>query len=73
MNNPARLNKIEEDDSILNGVTDYILGWALANPKLVFIILFITLAGVMALLFNVVYGMCTIESGVMRNFMANGV
>ena len=48
-------------------LSDKAMDWVLAHPTITFIILFVILAMLFGLLFNVVYGMCTIESGVMRN------
>lgn len=71
MSEPARLNKTETNQSKV--YTELIEGWVIAHPKLVFIMLFITLAMLFGILFHVLYNMCTIESGVMRNFMVNNL
>lgn len=69
-NTPVRLHKVEESNvSFLK----LVLEWLIAHPNITFMLLFIVLAGILAILFNVIYGMCTIESGVMRNFLAGGV
>ena len=70
MNNPVRQRKVEETNVSFTGL---VLDWLIAHPNVTFLILFICLAGLLAILFNVLYGMCTIESGVMRNFLAGGV
>ena len=70
MNNPVRLRKVEETNVSFTGL---VLDWLIAHPNVTFLILFICLASLLAIFFNVLYGMCTIESGVMRNFLAGGV
>lgn len=67
---PVRLQKVEENNT---SFIDLVLAWAIDHPNVTFLLFFIGLAGVIAVLFNVLYGMCTIESGVMRNFLAGGV
>ena len=64
----ASLYKVEEKK-----FTDTLLDWTLQHPKLVFMTLFIVLALLFGLLFHFLYGMVTIESGVMRNYMANNL
>ena len=64
----ARLYKTEQ-----RRLSDKALGWVLKHPTLTFIILFVVLAMMFAVLFNIIYGMATIESGVMRNFMNNSL
>lgn len=68
MNNPVRLRKVEEAS-----FRDLALDWFINHPNITFLLLFIGLAVLLAVLFNVLYGMFTIESGVMRNFLAGGV
>lgn len=64
----ASLYKVEEKK-----FTDTLLDWTLQHPKLVFMTLFIVLALLFGLLFHFLYGMVTIESGVMRNYMSNNL
>ena len=64
----ASLYKVEQKT-----FTEALLDWTLAHPKIVFMTLFIVLALLFGLLFHVIYGMATIESGVMRNYMANNL
>ena len=64
----ASLYKVEEKK-----FTDTLLDWTLQHPKLVFMTLFIVLALLFGLLFHFLYGMATIESGVMRNYMINNL
>ena len=70
MNTPARLGKVEDTNT---SFLTLILGWAMNHPNVTFLVLFITLAALFGLLFNVMHGMFTIESGVMRNFLSGGV
>ena len=67
---PARLGKVEEPD---HSFTSFILELMMEHPNITFIILFLILAALCGLLFNVMYGMFTIESGIMRNFMNTGM
>ena len=69
-NTPIRLHKVEETNV---SFMDLVLTWAINHPNITFLLLIIGLAALLAVLFNVLYGMCTIESGVMRNFLAGGV
>jgi len=64
----ARLAKVENVS-----LSDKALGWVLNHPHLSLIILILTVTLIFALVFSIVYGMCTIESGVMRNFMNNSL
>ena len=64
----ASLYKVEEKK-----FTDTLLDWTLQHPKFVFMTLFIVLALLFGLLFHFLYGMVTIESGVMRNYMADNL
>ena len=70
MNGPARLGKVEETNV---SFLDLLLTWLINHPKFTFIALFIISAALFGGLFNVLHGMCTIESGVMRNFLAGGI
>lgn len=70
MNGPVRLHKVEETPVSFRNIA---LGWFINHPNITFLVLFIGLAALFAILFNVMYGMFTIESGVMRNFLAGGV
>ena len=69
-NTPVRLHKVEENNV---SFLELVLEWLIAHPNITFLLLFICLAGLLAILFNVLCGMCTIESGVMRNFLNGGV
>ena len=72
MNSPARLHKKETDDSpLMNKLSRNIGDWALAHPHLTMIILLFIIGVSLTLAFNMLYGMCTIESGIERNFMVN--
>ena len=62
--NSGRLYKVEEKTT-----TDLIVDWFLAHPTFTFTLLFVVLAALLAIVFNLIWGMCTIESGVMRNYM----
>ena len=70
MNEPVRLHKQDNDVSSLK-ISERIGDWMLRHPTLTMLILFIALAMLFALVFNVIYHVCTIESGVPRNFMVN--
>ncbi|WP_305554543.1 hypothetical protein [Methanobrevibacter sp. V74] len=67
---PARLGKVEESNT---SFFNLLLEWAMNHPNITFLVLFIVLAALFGLLFNVMHGMFTIESGVMRNFLYGGV
>lgn len=70
MSTPVRLNKVKENNTSFNNL---VLDWVMDHPNVIFMLLFIGLAASFAILFNILYDMCTIESGVMRNFLAGGV
>lgn len=70
MSAPVRLHKVEETPVSFR---DLALGWFINHPNITFLVLFIGLAALCGILFNILYGMCTIESGVMRNFLNGGV
>ena len=70
MSTPVRLHKVEENNT---SFINLVLGWAIDHPNITFMLLFIGLASLLAIFFNILYGMCTIESGVMRNFLNGGV
>ena len=70
MNGPARLGRVEETNV---SFLELILTWAINHPNITFIVLFIILAALFGGLFNVLHDTCTVESGVMRNFLASGV
>ena len=70
MSTPARLHK-KDDSPLMNKMSRNMGDWALAHPYLALIIMFIIVAIVSALVFQLLYGMCTIESGIPRNFMVN--
>lgn len=72
MSTPARLEK-KEDKSYPFFNSEIILGWALAHPNLVFMILFLVASMLFGIIFAVAYNMCTIESGLLRNFLVRGV
>ena len=54
-------------------LSDKAMDWILEHPAITLIIFGIILALVIGTVFNFIYGMCTIESGVMRNFMNNSL
>ena len=64
----ARLYKIEQ-----KSVSDKAMEWMLRHPTITLIIIGIILALLIGTVFNLIYGMCTIESGVMRNYMNNSL
>ena len=65
----ARLYKIEERKCL----SDKAMDWMVKHPTITLTLLFLTIAMMFALVFNIIYGMATIESGVMRNFMNNSI
>ena len=64
----ARLYKVEH-----KSLSDKVRDWMLEHPAITLIIFGIILALVIGTAFNFIYGICTIESGVMRNFMNNSL
>ena len=64
----ARLYKVEE-----RSLSDKAMDWMLRHPAITLIIIGIITALVIGTVFNFIYGMCTVESGVMRNFMNNSL
>jgi hypothetical protein len=64
----ARLYKIEQ-----KSLSDKAMDWMLRHPTITLIIIGIILALLIGTVFNIIYGMCTIESGVMRNYMNNSL
>ena len=64
----ARLYKVEN-----KSLSDKAMDWMVKHPTITLTLLFLTIAMMFALVFNIIYGMATIESGVMRNFMNNSI
>lgn len=68
MSMSASLYKVEE-----KCLSDKAMDWVLKHPTLTLIILFLIITIAFTLVFQIIYGMCTVESGVMRNFMNNSI
>ena len=64
----VRLYKVEN-----KSLSDKAMDWMLKHPTLTLILLFIIITGIMAIVFNLIWNMCTIESGVMRNYLNNSL
>ena len=64
----ARLYKVEN-----KSLSDKAMDWMVKHPTITLTLLMLTIAMMFALVFNIIYGMATIESGVMRNFLNNSI
>jgi len=61
------------EKQVEKSLSDKAMEWVLQHPTLSLIILFTLIAVIFTLIFHLVYGMCTIESGVMRNYLNNSL
>ena len=68
MSAPVRLNKKTE-----NKVLDRIDAWAIAHANILMPLCLVTLVLLTVGLIYAVTGLCAVESGMLRNFLARGV
>ena len=68
MTKQVRLYQVEN-----KSLSDKALDWVLEHPTLALIILGILIGLAFAIVFQIIYGVATIESGVMRNFLNNSI